>query len=166
MLHKSFIALDKLGLIGRAKAHCDIPCGIYDPAPALIAAHSIVRLMDILHQAHTEREDGLGKSNLLARSVIRKEEEAEKVKQEVRVIWGDYFEGKLLEEYPEVHGLVHEIMLKASSCKQDVHREDALALVELVNQFAELFWMTKGIESKRVSAPYAPGLPMIQPVLS
>ncbi len=56
-------------------------------------------------------------------------------------------------------------MLKASACKQETHREDAVALVELVNEFAEKFWDSKGKGTKRVDAPYAPALPVVYPEL-
>lgn len=164
MLHTLLRTLDKLGAVEHAKGHCDIPCGIYDPGPALIAAVSVVRLMDIMHDASSE--DPVALANLQARCVLRKEDEAEKVKQEVRVIWGDYFKPPLIEKHPNVHTLVHSIMMKASACKQDVHRDDGLALVELVTEFAELFWTTKGVQTQRVTCPYPPNLPVIQPILS
>ncbi|MEM9837942.1 MAG: superoxide dismutase, Ni [Pseudomonadota bacterium] len=163
MIHELLSRLDKTGLIGRASAHCDIPCGIYDTGPALIAAVSVVRLMDIMHDAKSD--DPVALANLRARCTLRKEEEAEKVKQEIRVIWGDYFKGPLLEKHPEVHGLAHSIMMKASACKQDVHRDDALALVDLVNQFAELFWTTKSVKTAKGACPYPPNLDVVYPVL-
>ena len=163
MLHTILETVDRLGVIGRAAAHCDIPCGIYDPGPAVIAAVSVVRLMDIMRDGASD--DPVALANLHARCVMRKEEEAEKVKQEIRVIWGDYFKGPILDSHPEVHGLVHSIMQTASKCKQDVHREDALALVELVNQFAELFWTSKSIQTERLTCPYPPNLPVVYPVL-
>ena len=111
-------------------------------------------------------EDPVALANLHARCVLRKEEEAEKVKQEIRVIWGDYFKPPLIEQHPNVHTLVHSIMMKASACKQDVHREDGLALVTLVNEFAELFWTTKNVQTQHVTSPYPPNLQVVQPVLS
>ena len=165
MLHKILSHLDKRGHIAHARAHCDIPCGVYDPAPALIAAVSVARLMDIMHEGAADRTDSVALNNFLARCTLRKEEEAEKVKQEIRVIWGDYFKGPLLEKHPYIHALAHAIMQKASACKQDVHHDDAVALVELVNQFAEIFWDTKGKKTKRVPAPYPPALPIVYPEL-
>ncbi|MEM7491960.1 MAG: superoxide dismutase, Ni [Pseudomonadota bacterium] len=153
----------RVGLVKEARAHCDIPCGIYDTGPALIAAVSVVRLMDIMHEASSENAVAL--ANMYARNVAKKEEEAEKVKHEIRIIWGDYFKPALQEKHPEVHALVHSIMMKASACKQDVHREDAVALVELVNQFAELFWTTKGVETYRAPCPYPPKLDVVYPDL-
>ena len=165
MLHRLASALDRLGMADQAQAHCDSPCGIYDTQPALIAAVSVVRLMDIIHQAAEDRTEGPAKQNLIIRSVLRKEEEAEKVKHEIRIIWGDYFKGDLLTQHPNIHELTHSIMLKASACKQDVHREDGEALVELVNEFAEIFWQTKGKQTQRLEVPYQPSLEVVYPVL-
>lgn len=71
----------------------------------------------------------------------------------------------MLEKHPEVHGVAHSITLKASACKQDVHRDDALALVDVVNQFAELFWKTKSVSTGRAPCPYAPNIDIVFPVL-
>ena len=166
MLNRLLNQLDHAGLIEHASAHCDIPCGIYDPGPALIAASSVVRLMDIMHEGAESRSEGVALNNFLARCTLRKEEEAEKVKQEIRVIWGDYFKAPQIEAHPDIHVLTHSIMQKASACKQDVHRADAEELLELVNRFAEIFWKTKGKDTQRLDAPFPPGLPIVYPVLS
>ena len=163
MIYSILNYLDGKGLINRASAHCDIPCGIYDTGPALIAAVSVVRLMDIAHDGASE--DPVALANLRARCTLRKEEEAEKVKQEIRVIWGDYFKANHIETYPEIHSLVHAIMATASKCKQGAAREDGEALLEKVNQFAEIFWKSKGIEPVSKKYPSPPGMSVIYPSL-
>lgn len=163
MIYKFLEFCDRQGLVGRADGHCDIPCGIYDPAAATVAAHSVVRLMDIMQEGFG-RDPSVGRVNLVARNVLAKEEEAEKVKREIRIIWGDYFKAPHIEAHPEIHALTHSIMQKASACKQDVHREDAEALVELVNQFAEIFWATKNVDTERRDAPFPTGLKMVAPI--
>lgn len=163
MIHRMLTQLHSAGLVDQASAHCDIPCGIYDPGPALIAAVSVVRLMDIMKASKSS--DPVALANFHARCVLRKEEEAEKAKAEIRIIWGDYFKGKLLEEYPQIHGIAHNIMLKGSACKQDVHREDGEALVSLINEFAEIFWKTKGVATYRAVCPYEPKLEVVYPDL-
>lgn len=150
----------------KAQAHCDIPCGIYDTGPALIAALSVVRMLDVIKEVTDNQDMGdAQKSNKLARSIALKEEEAEKVKHEVRIIWGDYFKAPHFDSYPELHGLVHSIMMKGSACKQGVSRDDGVALVELVNQFAEIFWATKNVKTVKKTAPYAPALEVVYPDL-
>jgi nickel superoxide dismutase len=162
MLHRITEAADRLIGFETVDAHCDIPCKIYDPAVALIAAVSVVRMIDILHETF-EKPDSLERTNTLARCVATKEEEAAKVKDEVRIIWGDYFKGPQIEEHPDIHALVHEIMMTASACKQGIDRAKAEHLVEKVNQFAEAFWATKNVETERRAAPYPPGLGMVRP---
>lgn len=150
--------------IDEASAHCDIPCGIYDPQPALYHALSTVRQMDILIGLATN-EMTVMNAMQIARNTAEKEKQAEKVKHEIRIIWGDFMKGDKLEKHPGAHELAHKIMMKASACKQDLHREDGLALVELVNEFAEMFWDMKGVKTKRVTAPYAPALEVVYPDL-
>lgn len=162
-LHK---LLNRLPGIEDAHAHCDIPCKIYDPGPALIAAISVVRMMDIIHEVAAKSEaDPISRQNTLSRNIAMKEIEAEKVKSEVRVIWGDYFKAPQIEKYPEIHDLTHKIMQAGSACKQDVHRADAEKLVELVNRFAEIYWATKDIATVRKPCPYPPSIDVVYPVL-
>ena len=149
--------------IKNAYAHCDIPCKIYDPAVSLIAALSVVRLTDILLEIGDL--NSLDNQSKLARVVAQKEDEAQKVKDEVNIIWGDYFKEPQLEAFPETHEIVHGIMRLGSKCKQEVSREAAEELLQELNRFADIFWKTKDIETQRVIAPYPPALPMIVPVL-
>ena len=158
--------LDRLPGIEEAHAHCDIPCRIYDPGPALIAAVSVVRMMDIIHEVAAKTDaDPVSKHNTIARNIASKEKEAEKVKEEVRVIWGDYFKAPQIEKYPEIHDLAHRIMQAGSACKQEVHRADGEKLVGLVNRFAEIYWATKDIKTIRRPSPYPPNLEVVYPVL-
>ncbi len=150
--------------IETASAHCDIPCGIYDTQPALYHALSVVRQMDILLGIDTSNMN-VHTAMQIARNTAEKEKQAEKVKHEIRIIWGDFMKGDKLEKHPGAHDLAHKIMVKASACKQDLHREDGEALVELVNEFAEMFWDMKGVKTKRVTAPYAPALEVVYPDL-
>ncbi|MGD1933186.1 MAG: superoxide dismutase, Ni [Candidatus Phaeomarinobacter sp.] len=164
MLHKLLARIDSVTPLLAARAHCDIPCKIYDPAPALIAALSVIRLIDIMEE-NAAKEESLERTNTIARCVLRKEEEAEKVKHEVRIIWGDYFKAPQIEAHPKVHDIVHQIMMKASACKQTAKRSNGEELLELVNQFAEVFWATKEIKTTRKTAPYPPALPAVYPDL-
>ena len=160
MLHNLISKFDDK--LDTASAHCDIPCGIYDPQPALYHALSVVRQMDILLAIDTS-DMNVVTAMQIARNTAEKEKQAEKVKQEIRIIWGDFVKGDILKE--QASELAHNIMMQASKCKQDLHREDGLALVELVNDFAEMFWKMKDVKTKRVTAPYAPALEVVYPDL-
>jgi nickel superoxide dismutase len=166
MLYKLIETLDKQFPFSRAQAHCDVPCGIYDPILAQIGALTVVRMIDLMaayDKDHPEKD--LAYTNTMARYIAVKEEHAEKVKQDVRVIWGDYFKAQHVEQFPELMALTHEIMALGSKCRQTVDREVALKLVDKLNRFAEIFWTTKGVAIKKAKAPYAPGLELVYPAL-
>jgi nickel superoxide dismutase len=163
MIYKVVETLDRMVGIERARAHCDVPCGIYDPISAQIAALTVVRMIDLMNDLGNQQD--LASSNSLARYVAVKEEHAEKAKHEIRVIWGDYIKPNHVEEYPELHALAHQIMQLGSKCRQTVDRDTAVQLVEAINQFAEIFWKTKGVATKRAKAPYAPALELVYPDL-
>ena len=148
--------------IEEANAHCDIPCKIYDPAVVQVAALSVVRILDIISELD---ESSKGNQSELARLTIEKENQARIVKDEIRIIWGDYFKDPQIEMYPNIHSLVHSIMMAGSKCKQSTDRQNGLDLVELVNEFTEAFWGTKDVKTQRVIAPYPPALEVVQPIL-
>jgi nickel superoxide dismutase len=166
MLYKFIGSLDKKFTFDEVKAHCDIPCGIYDPITAQIAGLTVVRMLDLMatfEKDHPEKDQAY--FNTMSRYIAVKEEHAEKVKHEVRVIWGDYIKPNHIEQYPELMALTHEIMSLGSKCRQTVDRETALKLVDKLNRFAEIFWATKNVAVKRAKAPYAPALELVYPNL-
>ena len=166
MFYKFIQSVDKHLLFPEAKAHCDVPCGIYDPAPAQIDALTVVRMMDLMTALDQGEEKGrLEYHNTLSRYISVKEEHAEKAKHEIRVIWGDYIKDAHIEKHPELPGLVHKIMQLGSTSRQTSSREHGIAFVDAINQFAEIFWATKNIKTKKAKAPYAPGLEMVYPDL-
>ena len=144
-------------------AHCDIPCKIYDPIVIQVAALSVVRILDIINE--TSHEDGKSNISEISRLTAEKEKQASIVKDEVRIIWGDYFKEPQISSFPKIHDLVHRIMLQGSKCKQGIDRKNGEILVDLVNEFSEIFWATKDIKTKSVKAPYPPSLNMIYPDL-
>lgn len=155
---------DRLFSVDEAQAHCDIPCGIYDPSTAQIAALSVIRMMDIIAE-NAEKDASAATANSMSRCIALKEVEAEKVKHEIRIIWGDYIKAPHIEKHPGVHDLAHQIMMAGGKCKQGVDRADGEKLLDLVNQFAEIFWETKGKATERKTAPYAPAMEVVMPVL-
>ncbi len=166
MLFNVFKALDRLFKFDEAKAHCDVPCGIYDPHQALIGALTVIRMIDLMGElkaAHSP--ESLEYQNSVARYILVKEEHAELVKREVRVIFGDYFKKDHVAKYPELPELMHKIMQFGSKARQTTSREAAMELLNAVNRFAEIYWETKGIPTKKVKAPYKPGEEIVYPVL-
>lgn len=166
MLHKFFDTLDRARAFDTASAHCDIPCKVYDPATAQIATLTIIRLMDLIQELADKDQLTLADQAQLARLVAQKEEHGFKVKEEIRIIWGDYFKQPQFEQIPNAHELTHSIMLQASKCKQHIDRAIAVELLSLVNQFAEAFWKTKGVETYTATCPYPPAEQVVYPKLS
>lgn len=147
-------ALDNVLHFGTVDAHCDIPCGIYDPHLAQVAAHTVVRmdmLITDLVKSNDMTPDG---RNKMIRYTVVKEQHAELCKHEVRIIWGDYFKPEHVQANPELHALVWDILKAASKAKQGTNIADAETLLNNVNKFAEIFWKSKNIPTIRVKAPY------------
>jgi nickel superoxide dismutase len=151
-LLKAFASTLKVDL---GHAHCDYPCGIYDPHLAQIAALTTIRMTDAINKLESDHEkhDAAFRNNMM-RAIQIKEQHAELAKREIGVIWGDYFKGEVKAKYPELDSLVHEILERGSKVRQGVDRDAAVALLEKINRFAELFWDSKGIATHRAKAPY------------
>lgn len=155
--------MKKFFSLSQVNAHCDIPCGIYDPIAAQIAALSVVRMCDQI--AALENTNNAEYFNTLTRYIAVKESEAVKCKDEIRIIWGDFIKAPHLEEYPQIHQIVHNIMALGGAAKQHTSREKAMSFLEEVNKFAEIFWKIKGVATKRAKAPYLPNEELVYPVL-
>ncbi len=147
-----------------AQAHCDIPCKIYDPHMAQLAAMSVIRILHLIQEISGANLTPAGISRI-SRLATEKEKEAQTVKSEVVIIWGDYFKEPQIKFFPKIHELVHSIMLSASKCKQELDVKNGLDLLNLLNQFSEIFWESKGFETELVKAPYPPSLGMTKPIL-
>lgn len=166
MLYKALQILDRVFGLDEARAHCDIPCGIYDPHQAQVAALTVIRMIDLVGEMKASHgADTPEYMNNMPRYVMVKEEHAELVKREVRVIFGDYIKQEQLDKFPELPALVHKIYQLGSKARQTMDRQVALDLLEAVNRFAEIFWATKNIATKRAKAPYKPGEEVVYPVL-
>ena len=131
-------------LIGarEASAHCDIPCGIYDPISAKIAAQTVQKM--VLRIESLEDAGDASSANTLSRYITVKEEHAELCKHELRVLWADYtWPGT---DANDIAAKFNAALKLASQCKQTVSMENAEALVAAVDDIATVFWSTKGVE--------------------
>ena len=133
--------LDSVLGIGEVNAHCDIPCGIYDPITAKIGAQTVLK-MAVRIEALDSSED----VNTYSRYVSVKEEHAQSVKNELNILWSDYFKPEHVADHPNLHELFWNANKLAGANKQGVSSDSAKQLVEAVDQIAEIFWATKGVE--------------------
>ena len=163
LLYKLFDALNRIKPSQEVSAHCDIPCGIYDPYYAQIAAHSVIRMVNLINETASKMDPNASMEERAAfvskvqRYTAVKEEHAEIVKKEVRIIWGDYFKPEHLKDHPELHELVFKIMKLGSKARQEVNIDASKELLENVQKFAEIFWKTKGMSTTKVKAPSPSG---------
>lgn len=128
-------AIDRIAAPATAYAHCDLPCGVYDPAQARIEAESVRGCM--------EKFNGSDDSTFKTRAVIIKEERADLVKHHLWVLWTDYFKPNHLEAHPQLHDLFWKATKAAGEAKKT---NDVAVADDLLAQIAEIdriFWETK-----------------------
>ncbi len=150
-------------------AHCDIPCGIYDPHEAQISALTVLRMDQLIGElaapaADAKAEERSAYASKLSRYTTVKEQHAERVKHELRVIWGDYFTADHVKQFPHAHELTFKVLKAASKARQGTNLADAQALVGLVQEFSELFWQTKGAKTRRQPSLQKSGGELVVPV--
>ena len=132
---------DSLSPFGVAHAHCDIPCGIYDPRDAIQAAQTCIRMTELIQESG-DVSDVSARNNLI-RYVAAKEEHAKKAKDDILVIWTDYFKPEHLEQYPNLHELVWNACKLGSQVKQNVDMEAAQAFKTALEEIGDIFTATK-----------------------
>ena len=125
-----------------AYAHCDIPCGIYDPTPAKIAADTVAKMVEKINAIPATATDALNRNNFI-RMVGVKEQHAEICKKELQVLWSDYFKPEHLEKFPKLHDSFWKALKLASKNKQNVDAQAATDLQAAVKEISDMFWATK-----------------------
>ena len=116
-------------------AHCDLPCGVYDPAQAKIDAQSV--------KACVEKYAASNDQDFKTRSLIIKEERCEAVKHHLWVLWTDYFKPEHLAAHPNLHDLFWQATKSAGEAKKTNDVAVADRLLAEIDQIAEIFWATK-----------------------
>ena len=118
-----------------ASAHCDLPCGVYDPAQARLEAQSVKACM--------EKYAASSDADFKVRATTIKEERAELTKHHLWVLWTDYFKPEHLATYPELHDLFWKATKSAGEAKKTNDVAVADRLIAEIDQIAEIFWATK-----------------------
>jgi len=147
-------------------AHCDVPCGIYDPSTAQIAALSTIRMIDLIEASiEVKPQNEADYFNNLTRYIAVKESEAIKCKNEIAIIWGDFIKPAHIDQHKDIHKIVHNIMALGGAVKHHTSRDKAILLLQEVNKFTKIFWSIKGIKTKVCKSPYAPNEDVVYPIL-
>ena len=129
-------------------AHCDVPCGIYDPKPAQIAASTVLKMVNLINELKpTSDEPPFEERKKIISQISRitsvKEEHAQICKKEILILWTDYFKPEHLEKFPNLHDIFWKAAKLCSQNKQHVDEEMANQLVKAVDEIAEIFQKTK-----------------------
>jgi nickel superoxide dismutase len=125
------------------RAHCDLPCGVYDPEQARIEAESCFRIME-KYQANTDE-------TFRARAIGIKEERADLVKHHLDVLWHDYFKPEHVDKVPNVHELFWNAAKQASKVKASVDPADGRKLLDMIDEIDAAWKATGGAEKTRVA---------------
>ena len=126
-----------------AHAHCDLPCGIYDPEQARIEAESCYKII--------EKMGANSDPAFTTRAIHIKEERADLVKHHLDVLWHDYFKPEHLEKYPDLHETFWKATKQASKVKQSVDAGAAQELLSMIDTIDEMWKATGGPEKTRVN---------------
>ncbi len=139
-----------------AHAHCDGPCGIYDPSSARIAAEAVLsmtqKLLSLKAPSTSDTEAFAAYLNTFARYVAIKEEQAHLAKTELLVLWTDYFKPVHVEKYPDLHDIFWNAAKLCSSVKVELNLDHANELLTAIKKIHDIFWETKGRDVQWVTA--------------
>ena len=127
--------IDRLSPPSAVHAHCDLPCGVYDPAQARIEAESVKNTIDKFNDSKDEV--------FRTRATIIKEERADLVKHHLWVLWTDYFKPEHLEKYPQLHDLFWKATKTAGEAKKGNDAAVGQRLLDQIDEIAGIFWETK-----------------------
>jgi nickel superoxide dismutase len=119
----------------KVSAHCDLPCGVYDPAQARIEAESV----KAVQEKYQANED----ADFRTRAVLIKEQRAELAKHHVSVLWSDYFKPPHFEKYPQLHQLVNDTLKALSAAKASNDPATGQKALDLIAEIDKIFWETK-----------------------
>ena len=127
--------LDRLSAPVSVHAHCDLPCGVYDPAQARIEAESVKAIMEKFNASNDEV--------FKERAVFIKEERADLVKHHLWVLWTDYFKPEHLEKHPDLHSLFWSATKTAGETKKTTDVAVGQKLLDQIAEIDRIFWETK-----------------------
>ncbi|MGH2472460.1 MAG: superoxide dismutase, Ni [Candidatus Limnocylindria bacterium] len=125
-----------------ARAHCDLPCGVYDPDQARVEAESVYRIIEKYH----ESDDALFKT----RAIAIKERQAELAKRHIEVLWSDYFKPENLTADPAIAELCWKAAKQCSKVKQSLDIEEARTLLDLIDRIGDAWYEAGGARETRL----------------
>ncbi|WP_163695765.1 superoxide dismutase, Ni [Mycolicibacterium sarraceniae] len=128
-----------------AHAHCDLYCGVYDPAQAKIEALSVLKTI----QKYNDSDD----EHFRTRAILIKEQRAEEVKHHLTVLWADFFAKEHFEQFPELHQLFWDGVHGAGDAKKSTDPAVAEKLLATIDKISDIFWQTEKAKGMGVYPP-------------
>jgi nickel superoxide dismutase len=135
-----------------AYAHCDIPCGIYDPNRAQLAAHTVIRMTQLLSELVRDDKTKLGHD--IARMTSVKEKHAEIIEEELGTLEDDYFKEEHFKEFSELKELFSNSSKLTAKIRQNIDMKAAEEMLENILKISEIFYKTKKLQPVRIKSPY------------
>jgi nickel superoxide dismutase len=135
MFSRVLTTLDRIRRPETVYAHCDLPCGVYDPAQARIEAESVKGIQ--------EKYQGNKDPVFRQRAILIKEQRAELVKHHLWVLWTDYFKPEHLKKHPDLHELFWNATKEAGEAKKSEDPKQGQKLLDLIEKIDTIFWETK-----------------------
>ena len=156
MFSKVLTSIFKKTSMLKVHAHCDGPCGVYDPSSARVAAEAVLsmtkKLIDLKSPSSTNTEEWSAYNNTFSRYVAIKEDQAKETKKEILILWTDYFKPVHLETYPDLHDTIWKATKLCSACKVNIDQSQAEELMTYIEKIHNIFWQTKGRNDSFVKA--------------
>lgn len=148
LLRHGFALVNRLFPAREVHAHCDVPCGIYDPHTAQLAAQTVLVMVQRIQGLPVpgptaSAAEVQAYQNTIGRMVATKEEHAQKCKAELLILWSDYFKPPHLEMFPDLHTTFWNAAKLCSKNKQEVNLQAAQELVDTCNHIADIFQRSK-----------------------
>ena len=120
-------------------AHCDLPCGIYETDTVSHAAATCLRMIEKIESLGELDDDNTEQMASFVRAINIKEEHAQKVKDQLYILWSDYFKPEHLEKYPDLHSVFWLTIKQASKVKQSVSKQECENLIARVSEISKIF---------------------------
>lgn len=148
----SFNILNRLLKEEIAYAHCDIPCGVYDPHQAQLAAHTVIRMTKLLKD--TKQDDDLISDHAIARYTHVKEKHSDLLEEELETLRNDYFKEEHFNEHSNLSDLFINTLKASAKARQGIDMDAATNALSGVLEIAEIFYKTKGVTPVRIKSVY------------
>ena len=137
--------LDRVAPPLEVSAHCDVPCGVYDPEQARIEAESCLKII----QKYADSDDEVFR----ARCIGIKEERADIAKHHIYVLWSDYFKPPHVEQFSDLHDVCWQAAKQCSEVKHSMDADAAQKLLDLIDRIEEMWKATGGADTTRIKRP-------------